>query len=256
MRTYKNEEITTVGFCALVYGPPDYGKTYSASTLPEPIAFINNESKDPRLVLGATGKKIDYYEPDDFYDEMELIQGWIEQAKEGKFPYKSVFKDGLTFTQSQYKLKLEDDRYEARVLKKEARPGLIDRFRMDQADWGTANSMMIRNTSLLNKLSKFGIIVVCTAISQENPKWDMELACAPALQGREYASVIQGYFDLIGLIVEPWRVLEDGAVRPPIVSFASEDGRFLARVTGERLAKRSRGVLDWSKIAKILTQKD
>jgi hypothetical protein len=57
MRQYDNTKVDGLpGFCSLVYAPPDYGKTFSVSTCPEPIAFINNEHKDPRLVLGSTGK--------------------------------------------------------------------------------------------------------------------------------------------------------------------------------------------------------
>ena len=255
MRQYKNDLIDyDIGLCSLLYSPPDYGKTYSAGTLPEPIAFINCEQKDPRLVLANCKKDITFFEFESFYDEMETIAGWVDQAKAGTFGYKSAFSDGLTFTMSQYKLKLEDDRYEARTIKKEARPGLTDRFRLDQSDWGTVNSMMARRTGLLNRLSKFGVIVVVTAIAQDNPKWNMELGCGPALQGKEYASLVQGYFDLIGLIVEPWKIV-DGVIRPPMVSFASEDGRFLARVTGDRLAQKSRGPLDWTKIINLVRGK-
>lgn len=253
MRTYDNKIMDLLlGFCALEYSPPDYGKTRSAATCIPPVAFINNEHKDPRLVLASTGVEIDYFEPDNFDDEMELLNSWIVEAKEGKLKYKTVFKDGLTFTQSQFKLGLEENRYDARVLKKEAREGMIDRFRLEIPDWGVANSMMIRNTSLLNKLSKFGVMIICTAIAHDNPKWNIELACGPALQGKEFTSVLQGFFDLIGLIVEPWHLMEDGTIKPPMIDFHSEDGKFLSRVTGEKLARKHRGPLNWTKIGEAL----
>lgn len=255
MRQYNNEDVgVPLGKSILYYAPPGYGKTYAFQTLPGPIAVIVNEPRDPRIVLKDAKEQIDFFEPDSFDEEIDLLNGWIEQGKEGKLIYKSVCKDGMTFVQGQYRMNLEDDRYGYRLEKEEARNGLLDRFRIDKQDWQPLSSMMQRETYLLNKLSKFGIIVVATALVQENPKWDSSLQAAPALQG-QFSQLVSGYFDFIGFVTESWYQDGDGKIHPPRVSFHSEDRSYIAKTCSNNLVpppgKKSME-LDFSKILKLI----
>ena len=135
MRKYSNEEVgDQLGTCILEYGPTGYGKTFAFRSLPGPVAVIVNEPRDPRIVLKDSKEKIDFFEPENFDEEIELLNKWIEEGKEGKLVYKSICKDGMTFVQGQYRMNLEDDRYGYRVDKEEARNGLLDRFRIDKQD--------------------------------------------------------------------------------------------------------------------------
>ena len=71
-------------------------------------------------------------------------------------------------------------------------------------------------------------LVIVTALLAENPKWNRELAAAPALKGKEFPTNFPGFFDLIGLVQT--RVNGEGdIVYPPAVHFKSEDDSFLAK---------------------------
>ena len=73
-------------FLCLIYGPYGVGKTYSFGTLPDPIALVNVESKDPREVLAPfveAGKEIIVYEPESsperIEDYFQEIMGQLER---------------------------------------------------------------------------------------------------------------------------------------------------------------------------------
>jgi hypothetical protein len=106
---------------------------------------------------------------------------------------------------------------------------------------------MFRLTVGLGRLSRQGKIVIVTCLLQENPKWDRELAAAPALKGREFPVNMPGFFDLIGL-VEPRTDAEGKIIYPPRVRFQSPDDSFVAKFTG--VGTKTQGPLD---ITKILT---
>jgi hypothetical protein len=263
------------GCCLLEYGATGCGKTDSAKTLPDPVMFINKEPKDPRVVHQAkrenglyalpNGKHIRYVEPEGFDDEMEFLNKCIEEARTGSFPFRSVFHDGLTFTQANYKHDVEDSRAEARSFDaqksqgKERDRGLIDRFRFEKPDWGAMGSMMARETFLLNKLSKFGIVVVSTAVEMEYPKWNSSIRVAPSLQGQDFPKLIHGYFDFIGYVIQPFRIVA-GVIQYPRISFVSNDDSmgngYMARCNSSRLieAELQGGAppLDFEKILKVI----
>ncbi len=216
------------GICMLEYGDTGVGKTGSSVTGDARILHLNKEPKDPRLVHSQIRSDyadlVTYYEFDGFEDETAFLNDLIKQYREGKRPYETIFHDGLTFTMANYKKDLEDSRYEAQMLnkKKEDQPrGLIDRTRIERPDWGTLASLTARETKLLHELSKFGIMVVSTAISQEYPKWNSTVRVAPSLTGQEFSKLIHGWFDTIGYIVKPYHMNQDGKVDAPVISFVS-----------------------------------
>lgn len=239
------------GACLLMYSKTGGGKTDSASTGPTPALFINKEPKDPRLVHSRNPEFVaacTYAEPEDFYDEIDFLSGLVKQYESGERPYEMVFHDGLTFSMAIYKQAIEDDRFKARELAKESR-GIIDRARFERPDWGVMASLMARETYLLNRLSKFGILVVSTAIEAEFPKWNGNLSVGPSLLGQEFPKLIHGYFDFIGYVVTPFHIesstAQDGAqvrkIVTPRISFVppgDDSGTvYMARCNSARLTE-------------------
>ena len=93
-----------------------------------------------------------------------------------------------------------------------------------------------------------GKVVIVTALLQENPKWNRELAAAPALKGREFPVNMPGFFDLIGLVES--RTDGDGKlIYPPRVRFQSPDDSFVAKFTGA--GNKTQGPLDITKILNL-----
>jgi hypothetical protein len=255
-------EYGPIAGCWLIYGPPDSGKTYSALTCPMPMALINSESKDPRVTLGeeARDRDITVLENASFYEIMEWLHGQVNKPE-----YKCVMFDGLTVGMSNYRSYLADDRAEIRwkkmTDKEKAEAGgelklARDRFTLDQSDWGIMAEMMLRQTKLMNTLSKRGVMVIATAISQESPRWDRTIGVGPALLGRDYPAQIHGLFDFIAYITKPWGIDEDGNVYPPKVSFHAPNGEYMARASGRLSRFRGAGPLNYTKLLEIINKKD
>ena len=220
------------GICMLIYGPTNAGKTHaSISGIPK-ILHINKEPKDPRLVHSLIRpdylELIDYVEFDDFDDEQESLNSLIRIYQSGRRPYETIFHDGLTFAMANTKATLENDRFDAKELAKKEddkpKPGLLDYASLIQKDWGTLASLTARSTRLLHQLSKFGVVVISTAISAEHPKWNNTVEVAPSLTGQEFPKLIHGWFDTIGYIVKPFHIGPNGEVVEPRISFVSTSG--------------------------------
>jgi hypothetical protein len=143
---------------------------------------------------------------------------------------------------------IEDQAFEARSEKEREVKPLVSQTKMSQEGYGGLASHMFRLTAALGRLSQAGKVVIVTALLSENPKWNRELAAAPALKGREFPVNMPGFFDLIGL-VEP-RVDGDGKIiYPPRVRFQSPDDSFVAKFTGA--GTKTQGPLDINKILSI-----
>jgi len=252
-----DSEIT--GMCFLIYGAFGVGKTDSLGTLPDPIFYIGTEPRDPRIVLKRhKEKEFSWRFPESFDETIELLSLIETSTKAGKFKFRSVAFDSLSFTQGSYKLDLEDDRYTERVRTEKAREGLIDRFRIDEADWGAVGSIMKRITSSLNRLSQYGIIVVATATEMQSPRWNRELVAAPAFQGREYPMLVNGYFDFIGYVERSWWIEEKEdtkIIHPATVSFVSPpDEPYVAKSCSIKLSLHGKGPLDFQKILSAIRE--
>jgi len=254
-----------LGTCFLLYGNTDSGKTMSALTLEDPIAHINTQAKDARVVHLQVNhnKNIKYFKPKDAFDDiMEDLNKWLIKFRDGERPFKSLFFDDLTFGQSNIRHELEDDRHSARELddeKKTTTRGLTDRFRFEKPDWGSIGSMMGRLTFLLNQFSQYGVVVVATAVARHDfPKYGGGVKTAPDLVGVDYPRLLHGYFDFIGYIVNPFSLTEDMSPVIPRISFHSEDDTFMARCNSLELLKMNKmkpAPLDFSRIMKVIRGK-
>ena len=253
-----NIDPSKLGACILLYGDSDSGKTTSFLTLEDPSLHINTQAKDARTTFHQFnhGKKITCVSPEGFDDLMDSLNRWVEQAKQGKFPFKSVMLDDLTFSQSSFRFELEDDRHGARILddeKKTGARGLTDRFRFEKPDWRSIGSMMSRITHLLNQFSKYGIVVIATAIATHDfPKYGGGVKTAPNLEGFDYTRLLHGYFDFIGYIIQPFSFDEKMNPILPKVSFHSKDQTYMARCNCIKLAQMGSAPLDFTKIMKVV----
>ena len=143
---------------------------------------------------------------------------------------------------------IEDQAWEARDPRERETKPLVSQTKLSQEGYGGLASQMFRLTAALGKLSRMGKIVIVTALLTESPKWNRELAAAPALKGREFPVNMPGFFDLIGL-VEQRTDAEGKIIYPPLVRFQSPDDTFVAKWTGP--GSRTQGPLNITKIISI-----
>lgn len=233
----KNQSDKIIGSCFLIYGITGVGKTRSIETLPDPICDYVTEPRDPRVVLNtekAKSKKITFKEFDEFDEYMEDLNMLLEMYIKGEHPFNSVVFDSLSFIQGQFKLDFEDDRYEMALGEKKREDNLVDRFRIEKADWGGMGSMMKRLTIMLNKISKFGVIVLATAIENEDPHYDRNLNIGPSFMGKEFPQALHGYFDYIGRVTPKDNTFNP---YPPNIEFIS-NGEFMAKLCSDKLREK------------------
>lgn len=253
MKMLPNDERTKPGICLLEYGDFGYGKTYSASTLPGKTAYIKTEPRDHKLVLGPFLDRITAFAPESFDDLMETLNGWLNDADAGKLPYNNVFFDSASFFMSGLKIQFEDARMMDRIRDRKTVGDLMtDRYHLVDADVGGIASAMTRLVAAMNKLAVYDINVIWTATVVENPKWNMALSAAPSFLYRAFPSVALGFFDFVGLITRSWELQEDGSVKPPTISFISEDGSYVAKCCSIPLAKKNPAPLDFTRIFKVI----
>ena len=268
-----SSEIEDTGTCMLIHGKTASGKTAAAITMDKPILHINREPKDPREIHKQLPdwdpSGITYVEPEGFDDMLEMLSNLALKAEAGTCRFRSIYHDGLTFGNTNYKQSVEDDRNEVRKHSKNDADKLgllIRRFDKEQKDYSVIASMMARETYLLNRISKFGIVVVSTAQSTEYPKWNKSVRIAPSLIGQEFPKLIHGYFSYIGYVIQPFHYANENGVvvpKPPKVSFvAKEDDigeSYLARCSCTRIAeleaKGDYAPLHYSKIMRMIRGK-
>ena len=144
---------------------------------------------------------------------------------------------------------IEDQIFDAKDAKDKLVKPLINKAKLSLEGYGGMAAQMIRCTKALQKLSLTGKIVVITALMEENPKWDRDLAAAPRFKGREFSEDMPGLFDLIGLVRKQFDA-DNNPVFPPHVAF--EGAGFLCKFTGVKpVGAIAQGSLDFQKILKI-----
>ena len=254
VRIMKNRKPTkTHRAFALIYSPTGVGKTVSSiRTSPRPIRYYEAEPRPvERACEGVCDlTNVDIGHPENFVD---LLDDITENYQDIINNYKTVIVDSLTFLMNVTLLgEIERETGEANVFEKSARP-LVNMGRTDQTGYGSMASLMKRLCGLLGRIATEGVLVICTALQTDNPKWNRDLAAAPALAGREFPRDMPGYFDIIGRV--EMRRGEDGEVLyPPTVWFASDESdSFLAKWSGPPLP-RPYTLLNWEKILNFKTQ--
>lgn len=215
-------------FCGW-YGKSGVGKSATIlQTAPDPILWIIAERGQVDLTIKAINRpniklKVAYYEGWD--DLLEFVYNKANFAK-----IKSVLFDSGTHVMC---IKLSDEilgeNYDA-MDKSKVEKELTMRVKMSQEGYGTLSKQMTRLMIGFEELTKIGIDVHITFRDQENPKWNRELACAPALSGKEFGKDMKGFFDFLGMLES--NIDDNGRIiYPPLVS-CDDDGSFLSKWTG------------------------
>jgi len=255
MKITRGADLPKTGRIVLIYGEPGVGKTTAifASAL-EPVWCAAFEPRNPRESIEVSGRPnadIDIAEYSDWYGFMDYLADFKNFER-----YNTLAFDSLSYLMNSLLAKeIEDESFEAREEKEKVYKVLINQAKMSQEGYGGLSSQMSRMMNLLGQYAKAGKTIILTALLAENPKWNRELAAAPALKGREFPLYLPGYCDLIGLVT-PRVDADSNKVFPPLVQFESPDGSFMAKYTGKRppKGKYPMGPLDFTKILRLDTQ--
>jgi hypothetical protein len=247
MKPINKRDLPEQGKLILVYGDTGVGKTTSIfQSSPDPLLCIATEPRNPRPSIEAAGRDadMDVARYTNWFDLMDFLQDPQNTER-----YTTIAIDSITYLMNVSLCgEIEDEAFEAKTSEEKRRKPIVSQAKMSMEGYGGLSSQMFRLMKTIGRLSEAGKIVIVTALLQQNPKWDHELAAAPALKGREFPTSMPGFFDLIGLLES--RVDGNGKlIYPPMVSFESSDGSFLAKFTGTG-DKRS-GPLNFIKLLKI-----
>jgi len=248
LKILSKQEVAQNGRFMLLYGGTGVGKTCSSlQTAPDPVMYLQTEPRSLKPSLDAAGRTdldIDVAVYEDWAGLIEFV------ANPRNFErHRTIVVDSYSHLMSVgLSTEIEDQAHEARTEKERAVKPLASQTKLSQEGYGALSSLMFRLTAALGKLSRAGKIVIVTALLQESPKWNRELAAAPALKGREFPVNMPGFFDLIGL-VEPRTEGDGKIVYPPRVRFQSPDDSFVAKWTG--VGNKTQGPLDISKILSL-----
>lgn len=246
MEVKKKSDLKHDGRLILLYGSTGVGKTTSIlQSVPDPVLYIQTEPRSLTPSIGASKRPdldIDVAIYDSWSDLMEFTTN-----KKNFDKYTSIVVDSFSHLTLNLSSEIENQAFEARTMKERETKPLISQTKMSLEGYGGLASHMFRLTAALGRLSQAGKVVIVTALLAENPKWNRELAAAPALKGREFPVNMPGFFDLIGL-VEPRTDSEGKIVYPPRVRFQSPDDSFTAKFTGA--GTKTQGPLDIVKILK------
>lgn len=248
MKILSKQEVAQDGRFMMLYGPTGVGKTTSIlQTATAPVCYIQTEPRSLKPSLDATGRPDLDIDVAVYEDWAGLIE-YVAQPDNFK-RHRTIVVDSYSHLMSVgLSSEIEDQAHEARTEKEKSVKPLASQTKLSQEGYGALSSLMFRLTAALGKLSRMGKVVVVTALLQESPKWNRELAAAPALKGREFPVNMPGFFDLIGL-VEPRTDGDGKIIYPPRVRFQSPDDSFVAKFTGA--GTRTQGPLDISKILNL-----
>jgi hypothetical protein len=247
MEVISKEDFPQQGKLIMIYGDTGVGKTTSIlQSAPDPLLYIATEPRNPKPSIDACGRDIDMdvAQYTTWFDLMEFLQDPQNTER-----YTTVAIDSITYLMNvSLSGEIENEAFEAKTTEEKRRKPIVSQTKLSPEGYGGLSSQMFRLMKTIGRLSEAGKIVIVTALLQQNPKWDHELAAAPALKGREFPTSMPGFFDLIGLVES--RVDGNGKlIYPPMISFEVSDGAFLAKFTGT--GDKRTGPLDFIKMLKI-----
>ncbi len=239
------KDLKQTGRLINIYGPTGIGKTTSIiQSAPDPIMYIQTEPRSLKPSLDAANRP-------DLDIDIAVYEDWASLIEFVATPdnfkrHKTVVIDSYSHLMVvSLSSEIEDQAFEARNEKERQVKSIVSQAKMSLEGYGGLSSWMFRLTTALGKLSQDGKVVIVTCLLAENPKWNRELAAAPALKGREFPISMPAFFDLIGMVQS--RLDNDGnVIYPPRVRFQSPDDSFMAKFTGS--GTKTQGPLDFTKI--------
>ena len=211
---YKSIEELQGNF-TLVWGPAGVGKTATIlQTIEDPVVYITAEKRKIATTVKAINRpdlrmKVGVYEG--FNDCIDTV--YDLQRFEGA---KSVFLDSFTHLMaSQLAYEILNENYESQTEdgKKAIIKELTLAVKMSKEGYGALADNMLRLMNGLQNLAMAGYDVICTARSEERPKYNREIGIGPALSGQKFGNIMPGYFDFIAYL-EP-QEHDDDSIRPP-----------------------------------------
>lgn len=219
------------GKIVLIYSDAGDGKTTSCfESLPGRILYIMTEPRNPNGSIEASGrdpKDIDVVEVQGWDNLMEFLRTDIEKFD----AYQSIVCDSISYLMNiRLSGEIEDEIFDSKTDAEQKVKPLINRTKLSLEGFGGLASQMNRLMLALASLSVRGKYVVITCLLDEKPRWDRELTAAPLFKGKEFASNVASFCDLIGLL-KP-RYVEGRKVFPPTVLF--EGDGFMCKFTGKR----------------------
>jgi len=245
LKKIDKSQLSPAGRFMFLYGETGVGKTTSVlQSAPDPICYIQTEPRSVKQSIDAADRAdldIDVYAYENFDDLIQFL------AVPDNFDrYQSVVVDSYSHLMNvDLSSEIANEAFEAKSEKDQQTKPLVSQVKMSIEGFGGLSANMFRLTAALGKLSQIGKCVIVTGLLSENPRYNRELAAAPALKGREFPANMPGFFDLIGLVQT--RTDGEGKVMyPPLVRFQSPDGSFMAKFTGK--GNRTEGPLNITKI--------
>jgi hypothetical protein len=226
------------------------GKTYmTIKTAPKPMAFFNVDDRDTMSMIklaGESDKNVHGYELDYSLTPLEMLQDlsktlgdFVEQAANGKLPYKTLFFDSMSCYANITVVNLmEMENYNAGVEKDESLPiGTSRALNWNNYNFMGSNSLEI--TKLLKTLTQYGVNVIVSAHGTESD------IAKPYFTGKKYDNSVKHLFDYIGYVTGRY---DDEGMRkyPSAITFSSEFA--LTRYSGK--APKPEMPFDWNYILK------
>jgi hypothetical protein len=225
---YTPESDSTGNLCCW-YGKSGVGKTATLlQTCEDPIGYLMFEGRSLDSTIKAINrpnirmKKFIYEGWDDLLEIMFDVKNFKG--------LKSIIGDSMTHLMN---ILLPDEileeNFDARDKDKSVKD-LTTRVKGTPEMYGALSKQMSRLMNASQQLCLAGHDVHWTARDQDNPKWNLELSCGPALAGKEFPRDMKGFFDFIGMVES--RYDGDGQIiYPPVVS-CDDNGAYLSKWTG------------------------
>ena len=250
MKVRPREEVeSSEGAMVLIYGPTGSGKSTTAiQTSPLPILHINFEPRSIAPSIRAANRKDLQLDCIDYTSYPALVE-FLANSKNVK-PYRTVIFDSLTHFLIDLSQEIESENFDSKSEAEKSVKPLTGQSKLTLEGYGVLATLSFRVLGMLGRLSRnHGKVIICICLLSENPKYNRALGGGPSLKGRELASSMFGYFDLVGCVSS--RQNGDNRIAfPPLVRFTSPDDSFVAKYTGPPNAK-TQGILNIQKILEM-----
>ena len=220
---YKSLE-TTQGNLLLVYGMGGVGKTATTiQTCDDPVVYLTAEGRKIFTSMAAIARpdlrmKVGVYEG--FNDLIETCTN-LEKFEGAK----TVFLDSLTHLMTVHlaqEILSENFNSKSGKEQDEIAKALTMQVKMSVEAYGVLSGQMTRLMRSLQGLTMAGYDVVCSARSDDRPKWNRALSNGPALMGKEFSKSMDGFFDFICML-EPDERDDDQRGDPPPIGAQRKD---------------------------------